>query len=303
MGEAAIRTVMVIGLGVMGRGIVASLLRGGFTVSVLSRRGAEARSELPQGVTVVTEPAGDAPDLVIETIPEKADLKRRTYEQVETAWGGKPILATNTSGLPIQALADTLRHPERFAALHYCQPADVVPLVEVAPARQTAPAVSEALAALVRACGQIPLVLGQAPDGLLINRLQHALLHEAYYLIEQGIASAEDIDIVARKFFGPRMSVTGMIEQKDLSGLDTHAYAQAAIVPHLHHGSEPSRVVQGKLRDNDLGVKTGRGFYDWSAVDTAAYRQDAKARLDRVLAFLDKEDAAAKPHPPAADKK
>ncbi len=303
MGEAAIRTVMVIGLGVMGRGIVASLLRGGFKVTVLSRRGEEARRELPDGVTVVTAAEGAAPDLVIETIPEKADLKREIYAQVEDAWQGAPILATNTSGLPIQGLADTLRYPARFAALHYCQPADVVPLVEVAPARQTDPSIPEALAAMVRACGQIPLVLGQAPDGLLINRLQHALLHEAYYLIDRGIASAEDIDIVARKFFGPRMSVTGMIEQKDLSGLDTHAYAQAAIVPHLHHGSEPSPVVQGKLRDNELGVKTGRGFYDWSAVDTAAYRTEAKARLDRVLAFLEKEEATAQPHPPAAAKK
>jgi len=298
MAEAAINNVLVAGSGVMGRGIAAAFARGGFSVAVLSRDPAKVGG-LPGQVAVITDPDAFEPDLVVESVPERMDPKHALYERIEAAYGGRPILATNTSGLPLAALSERLRYPKRFAGLHYCQPADVVPLVEVAPGPETAPTVMASLDAAVRACRQIPLVLGKAPPGLLINRLQHALMHEAYYLIEQGIASAADVDLVARMFLGPRFCVTGMIEQKDLSGIDTHAYAQAAIVPALHHGAEPSRLVQEMARGNRIGVKSGTGFYDWSGRDTDAYRNEAKTKLDRLLGFLE-DDLGSLDHPPMA---
>jgi 3-hydroxybutyryl-CoA dehydrogenase len=122
--------------------------------------------------------------------------------------------------------------------------------------------------------------------GFLINRLQHAILHEAYHLIEQGVVSAEDVDNVAKWLLGPRMCVTGLIEQKDISGLDTHALAQRGIVPHLYHGAEPCRLLQDKYQRGQLGVKTGVGFYDWRNRDVGAYKKKAAATLERLLQLL-----------------
>jgi len=115
------------------------------------------------------------------------------------------------------------------------------------------------------------------------------MLHEAYWMIEQGIVTAADVDIFARRAFGPRMCVTGVIEQKDLSGIDTHALSQLGIVPHLHHGAEPIRLVQDMYARGDLGVKTGKGFYDWTGRDVDAYKRKAAEKLKRILAIIEEE--------------
>jgi 3-hydroxybutyryl-CoA dehydrogenase len=251
-------------------------------------------SGLDPRVEVLAAPPKDAPDLVLESIPEAMEPKRALYARLEAAWAGEPILASNTSALPLQALADGLRHPERFVGIHYFQPADVTPVVEVARVRQTDETVFQRAAELLRAAGKFPLLLREPVPGLLINRLQHAILHEAYYLIERGIVTAADVDLAAKELLGPRMSVTGLIEQKDISGLDTHALAQAAIVPELHHGAEPLELVQGKHRANDIGVKTGVGFYDWRGFDPA-YRGKTSALLSKVLELLARERPAGPP--------
>src|SRR5690606_10319697 len=107
-------------------------------------------------------------------------VKLALYARLEGAWGGRPILASNTSGLPLQALADALKHPERFVGIHYFQPADIAPVVEIARVRQTDEAVVRRADELIRATGKTPLLLREPVPGLLINRLQHAILHEAY---------------------------------------------------------------------------------------------------------------------------
>lgn len=280
-----IRSVLVAGLGTMGRGIAAAFARGGHSTAILTRA-PEKATGVPAGVAVVGDLPAQPPDLIVETIVEEMAPKIAFNARVEAAYGGRPILVTNTSGLPVQELADKLGHPGRYAGLHYFQPADIIPIVELAAIRQTDPAVMTAVAAAVARCGQRALPLGQALPGLLINRLQHAILHEAYYLIEQGVCTAAEIDIAAKEMLGPRMCITGLIEQKDLSGLDTHALAQAAIVPHLCHSATPSPVVQDKFRAGDLGVKTGRGFYDWRQRDVPAYQAKTRARLNRLLALL-----------------
>ncbi|BBK33334.1 3-hydroxyacyl-CoA dehydrogenase [Stella humosa] len=280
-----IRTVLVAGLGTMGRGIAAAFARGGHSTAILTRS-PEKATGVPPSVAILGDLPATPPDLIVETIVEEMAPKIAFNARVEAAYGGRPILVTNTSGLPVQELADKLAHPGRYAALHYFQPADVIPLVELAAIRQTDPAVIEAVAAAVGRCGQRALPLGQALPGLLINRLQHAILHEAYHLIALGVCTAAEVDIAAKEMLGPRMCVTGLIEQKDLSGLDTHALAQAAIVPHLTHSAVPSPVVQDKFRAGDLGVKTGKGFYDWRGRDVPAHQARTRAKLNRILAVL-----------------
>ena len=214
------------------------------------------------------------------------ELKTELFQRIGRAYGALPIVASNTSGLPLADLAAAYGHPQRFLGMHYFQPAEAFPLVEVVRVPQTDDTVVERVIAALANTGKEALVLNRPVQGFLVNRLQHAILHEAYYLIEQGIVTVADVDKVARQMLGPRMCVTGLIEQKDIGGLDTHALAQQAIVPHLWHGSQPCRLVQEKYSRGDLGLKTGRGFYDWSDKDPAQVRKIAGRRLARLLAFI-----------------
>ena len=281
-------SVLVAGSGVMGAGIAAAFLRSGAKVQVLSRSPERVSEKVP-GVTGTAQLPDQAPDLIIESVPEKLDLKKRLYAEIEARYGGRPVLATNTSGLPLDDLATGLAHKGRFLGLHYFMPADVMPLVEVIRTSETSDEAAETVIAGVRACGQDPLVLNRPIEGFLINRLQHAILHEAYHLIEQGICGPEEVDHAARAMLGPRMCITGLIEQKDLSGLDTHALVQRAIVPYLHHSAEPSRLVQDMYARGDIGVKSGKGFYDWTKRDPKKRQAEARTKLAEILALLERQ--------------
>jgi 3-hydroxybutyryl-CoA dehydrogenase len=283
-----IASVLVAGSGVMGRGIAAAFLRAGCRVAILSRK-PEAIAGLVEGVAAVGELPEAAPDLIVETIPERVDLKQELYGRIEAKYRGTPIIATNTSGLPLEDLAAKLRHKSRFIGLHYFQPADVMPMVEVCKTPDTDDAVAQAVCRAVEACGQRSILLQRPIVGFLMNRLQHAILHEAYYLIDQGVCGAKEVDEVARHLLGPRMCITGLIEQKDISGLDTHAIVQRTIVPHLNHSAEPGRAAQDLYAQGHYGLKTGRGFYDWSKRDGKAYAAKAKAKLEALIAFLAKQ--------------
>lgn len=284
--EAIIRSVLIVGSGAMGWGILRSFAVAGFAVTLLSRN-PDRLPPLPEGARAVGSLPADPPDLIIESIPEVMELKTDLFRQLGQTYGDVPIVASNTSGLPLENLAAGHGHPHRFLGIHYFHPADVTPLVEVVPvADRDGSVVRQAVAALAQT-GKEALVLKRPVAGFLVNRLQHAILHEAYYLIEQGIVSAEDVDQVAQRLLGPRMCVSGLIRQKDLSGLDTHALAQRAIVPHLWHGAEPVRFLQDKYERGDLGLKTGRGFYDWKGKNPAEVRRQAAEALTRLLAFLD----------------
>ena len=190
--------------------------------------------------------AQSAPDLIIENIPEDMHLKLELLAKIEATFPGPegPIIATNTSALPIDELAAGLQHPEKFIGIHWMQPADAFSCVEVIRASATSDNTLARASAALERTGKKPIVMNKPLPGFLFNRLQHALLHEAYYLIENGLCTAADVDNFAKLAFGPRMCVTGLIEQKDLSGLVTHAASQRGIIPHLHHGAEPAEFVQ-----------------------------------------------------------
>ncbi|MFP6774257.1 MAG: 3-hydroxyacyl-CoA dehydrogenase NAD-binding domain-containing protein [Alphaproteobacteria bacterium] len=291
-------TVLVAGSGVMGRGIAASFAKAGVKTAVLSRNPG-AVSGFEPDVRILGALPREAPELIIETIPEVIELKFTLNEQFEAAYGGASIIASNTSSLPLQKLADRLKYPERFCGIHYFQPAHITPIVEVARVAQSGDAAIERALTLLRQSGKQPITLAEPVDGLLINRLQQAIYHEAYSLIDRGICTAQDIDIAAKRLLGPRMSVTGLIEQKDLSGLDTHALAQRELIPTLHLSKEPSPVVQKKYADGNFGAKSGQGFFDWRNMDVEAYRQETGAVLTAVLALLDNDRPEGPP--PAKD--
>ena len=280
--------VLVIGSGVMGRGIAKGFAAAGIPSAVYSRNAAKV-SGVDARVAVLDQLPPRAPLLVIESVPEEKELKFACYAAIEAAYAGAPVLASNTSGLDLEALAQPLKHPQRFLGVHYFMPADVNTIVEVAPVKATEPAALDTAVRLLEAAGRSVVRLKRAVPGLLINRLQHAILHEAYYLIDEGIATAEEIDRCAREMLAPRMCITGLIEQKDISGLDTHALAQRALVPVLHHGDAPRRALQDLYEAGHLGIKTGKGFYDWSGKDPDKVKAEAGRRLAELLAYLHKQ--------------
>ncbi len=288
-------TVLVIGAGVMGRGISASFAGAGIHTQVFDIDPSRVTG-LAANVEALDRLPSTPPALVIETITERPDSKAACYAEVEAAYPQGVALASNTSSLDLEALASTLKRPQYFLGIHYFMPADVSPLVEVAPLRATDPKVVDRAVVLLERSGKQCLRLKHAVQGLIANRLQHAILHEAYQLIDRGVVTAREIDLIAKKVLGPRMCITGLIEQKDLSGLETHALVQRALVPTLFASRQPARCLQERHARGDLGISTGKGFYDWRGRDPERVKADAAAKLAKVLAALDDD-----PLPPLAE--
>lgn len=283
-----IEHVMIVGYGIMGQGIALSFARGGHQVTVLSRNPGRI-GKTPRGIKVVAELPDDPPDLIIEAVPEVIELKISLFARLEQAYSGKPILATNTSGLSMDSMAGQLRHPDRFIGVHYFQPAEIFPSVEVILVEQTDPEVLEDVTAAVKCNGQDAVLIKRPITGFLVNRLQHAVLHEAFSMIEQGIVTAQDVDRVCKTMFGPRMCVTGLIEQKDISGLDTTAATQRNLLPHLNHSGTSTREIQDMVTRGEVGVKSGKGFYDWSNKDVEAHKSLAMEKMTRILEIVCEE--------------
>jgi 3-hydroxybutyryl-CoA dehydrogenase len=283
------RSLLVVGGGVMGQGIARLFANAGIRVTLVEPR--EIAFSHPGVTTTSLLPPEMLPDLVIEAVFEDLKVKQGVYADVEAAYGGRPALATNTSGLPLDDLAAPLRHPARFLAMHFFQPADVFPMIEVVRGTQTEDSAVAIAVAAVRQAQRDPILLERPINGYLINRLQHSILHEAYHLLESGIATAEMIDNVAKKLLGPRMCITGLLEQKDLAGLEMHAQAQRSIVPTLSHTGMPNAYLQDMVARGDVGIRSGRGFYDWRNRDGAATQRRASDRLQRLLAYLEKDAA------------
>ncbi|HMH18156.1 MAG TPA: 3-hydroxyacyl-CoA dehydrogenase NAD-binding domain-containing protein [Burkholderiales bacterium] len=288
--DTSIQKVLIYGYGVMGRGVAKTFADAGFTTLVKSSRAGKLTG-LPAGTVAVERLPEKAPDLVIEFVPEDVRVKQTVYAEIEAAYPGSaagdaPLIASGTSGLDLVELARNMAHPERFLGVHYFMPADTAPVAEVMAGLATSRADVDRVADALRRTGKEPVVLYKPIVGFLVNRLQHAILHEAYYLIEAGVASAADIDHAARRMLAPRMCLNGLIQQKDISGLKIHADAQESIVPKLFHNATPNPMLQTMVALGRTGLSTGKGFYDWSGCDVEAVRKQASSQLARLLEFL-----------------
>ena len=285
--ESSCKSLLIVGAGVMGQGIARLFAAGGIDVTLMDSQDVNVSQP---GVKFVRQvPPSSVPDLVIEAVFEDAAVKKSVYAEIEKVYGGRPVLATNTSGLPLNELAEGLKYPERFLAMHFFMPADVFPMIEVVRANRTEDSAAALALSAVKQAGREPIFLERAINGYLINRLQHSILHEAYHLVEEGIATPEAIDKVAKQLLGPRMCVTGLLEQKDIGGLEIHAKAQRSIVPTLSHTGVPSPYLQNMVARGDIGLRSGKGFYDWTGRDPNEVQRQATDRLLRLLAFLESE--------------
>jgi 3-hydroxybutyryl-CoA dehydrogenase len=279
-GAALPPRVSLLGAGVMGRNIARVFLRAGADVALYSRSEATLASaraalagEALERLTTTREVTGG--DLVLESVPERLELKRELLAQAEAAMPDDAILATNTSSLTLDELAADLRRPERFLGLHWFNPAHLVPLVEVVPASATDPAVVERSVALLEAAGKRPLRLGRAVPGFAANRLQYALIREALQLLQDGVLDAEGIDLVLTECLGPRWAVVGPLRSTDLAGVETAIAVARQLFPELATAAEPQRALLELAEQGRLGVRSGQGFHAYPDPRAAEARRDA----------------------------
>jgi 3-hydroxybutyryl-CoA dehydrogenase len=217
--------------------------------------------------------------VVVEAVAEDVAAKHAVLTAAEAHCSPDALLTTNTSGLLITDIAGPLARPERFVATHFWNPAHLMPIVEVAGGERTSPEAVTQAAALARALGKVPVVLRREVLGFLGTRMQQAVVREAIGLVQAGVASAEDVDLAVRTSFGVRFPVIGPLESSDLSGLDVIAAIHGYLLADLDRSAGPQPGLMAHVDRGDLGVKTGRGFYDWSARDAVA----VAARRDREL--------------------
>lgn len=284
-----VQSVLIVGYGVMGQGVSATFAAAGFDTIVKSSRAAELDG-LPDGVVAVAEFPEKAPDLVIEFVPEDIPIKQEVFASIEAAYPDDDvIIATGTSGMSLDELGKKLQRPELFTGIHYFMPADTTAVAEVMAGPGAPAEIVDAVADAVARTGKEIVTLYKPIVGFLINRLQHIILHEAYYLVEEGVATPADIDMAARKMLAPRMCLNGLIEQKDTSGLEIHALAQRSIVPELHPVDTPNPLIQDMVARGEVGLSAGQGFYDWDGCDVDLVRKQSSERLRKLSKFLDEE--------------
>src|SRR5262245_61052221 len=172
--ESSCKSLLIVGAGVMGQGIARLFAAVGVDVTLMDTQ--EVKVSEPGVKFVRQAPTASVPDLVIEAVFEDAAVKKSVYAEIEKLYGGRPVLATNTSGLPLNELAEGLKYPGRFLAMHFFMPADVFPMIEVVRANRTEDSAAALAISAVKQAGREPIVLERAINGYLINRLQHSIL-------------------------------------------------------------------------------------------------------------------------------
>lgn len=203
-------------------------------------------------------------DLLLETIVEKLEIKQLFWEEFSRLVKKDTILASNTSGLSITSISKNIERKDRFAGMHWWNPPHILHLVEVARGEYTSDDTINELVELTRVLGKKPVVVKKDVPGFLGNRLQFAIFREALNLVEQGVASIEDVDTALKYGPGMRFPVLGTLQAADLGGLDTFYNISTYMFKELSSMTEPPQVLSEKIKNGELGTKTGSGFYDYS---------------------------------------
>jgi len=256
-------------------------------IAVAARQlGASVDGESLALASVSAKVEWESVDLVIECAPERLDLKQAIFAELERLAPREAILASNSSSYPITDITRGLATRERMLGLHFFLPAHLVPAVEVIRGEGTDEAIWRRVAEIVRSWGKVPVMVRKDLPGFLANRIQHALMREAFALIDAGLASPEDVDNAVRYGFGFRYLAAGPILQKDLAGLDVHHAAATTMYPHLANNAAPSPTLARLVAEGKLGMKTGAGFYAWTAESAKAERERYERDLTDALAIL-----------------
>lgn len=233
------------------------------------------------------EEAVEGARFVEEAVPEILELKHATLARISAA-NPTAIIGSNTSTISITQLAEQVSAPERFLGVHFSNPAPFIPGVELIPHAGTDEAVLEPVEALLAQVGKRSARLTDA-TGFVLNRLQYALFHEATKLVDEGVASVEDIDMIARTTFGFRLPFFGPFAVADMAGLDVYAFCYRSLQTTFPERFATPPILQERIDAGHLGTKSGGGFREIDPARTAelvAYRNKAYARMQELLTDL-----------------
>ena len=311
-----IREVAVIGAGIMGEGIALSFAAAGLSVRLadqdrhilnnsLTRMGAHlkllaefglledtparVRSRIKTFLSSDLDRAVRGCTFIVECIPEILALKRELFSRLDDCDGGT-ILSSNTSSFTVSEISRGMRTPGRVVGTHFFMPAHIVPLVEVHRGKDTGNAVVETTRDLMLRIGKKPVLVGKEIPGFIVNRIQAAIAREANYLMEQGVVTPDDFDMAARSSYGFRLASLGPLAQADINGLDTVLRGNTHIYKSLCNATEPSPVIADKVKKGELGLKSGRGYYDYRGKSQEQITEEIERNLlKQLILFRERE--------------
>jgi 5-formyl-3-hydroxy-2-methylpyridine 4-carboxylate dehydrogenase len=290
MNVASIRRVVVLGAGTMGPGIAATFARHGYatTLSDINARQLEKASKviemvlgtLLRGDFMTPSEAGAArerlqiaadpspaiasADFVLENGPENLEVKRAIFADLSQRAPDDAILASDTSGIPISALQQDVRHPGRVVGMHWSNPPHLIPVIEVVRGVQTASATIDTTKAIVESLGMLPAVVERDVAGFVENRILYAIMREALHLLDERVASADDIDRIVRWGIGYKLGVIGPLRLLDMAGLDIYTAVASYLNKDLCNDAAISSTVTTKVAEGRLGIKTQAGLFDYT---------------------------------------
>lgn len=227
-------------------------------------------------------------EYIEEAVPEILEIKHATLGRISAAARPEAIIGSNTSTISIAKLAEVVDNPERFLGVHFSNPAPFIPGVEVIPHEGTSEATIQAARSIVGETGKETATVKDV-TGFVLNRLQYALFHEAAQVVEEGIATAEDVDTLVRTTFGFRLPFFGPFAIADMAGLDVYAFCYKSLQTGFPERFATPKILQEKVDAGQLGTKTGSGFLDVPADRTAAlvaYRNKAYVAMQKLIEEL-----------------
>ncbi|MGI6227843.1 MAG: 3-hydroxyacyl-CoA dehydrogenase family protein [Peptococcales bacterium] len=251
----------------------------------LNREEYESTYNKIKGFTSLEETCNNV-DVLLESVAEDLQLKIEMFNQFARYCPEHTILGLNTSGLRPTLFAKGNERADKIVVIHFWNPSHLMPLVEIVPSAYTSKKTIEIAKKFVTALNKKPIVLNKEIPGFIGNRLQFALLREALYLLETGIATAEEIDMAVKYSFARRLTVTGPIETADLGGLDIFYHISSYLWADLSNATTSAPSLKEKYQKGLLGSKTGQGYYDW----TKRHGEDLKeARETELIRWLKRD--------------
>ena len=300
-----IAQIAVIGAGLMGHGIAQEFASAGYQVhlhDVTDEQLQIARTQIEKNLGVLAESAiieedsihptlqriqtateleavAENADFVVEAVTENLALKQQIFDKLDATCPPHAILASNTTALMPSQIGENAKRKDQILNTHYFNPPYLIPLVELIRSPDTSDATVEVTFDLLTAIGKTPAIIEKEALGFVGPRLQAALIREAFAIVEQGIASAETVDLVVRNSFGRRLSVAGPFEVFELAGWDLVLAAFEELYKDLNSSSNINPLLREMVDSGKLGVKSKEGFYSW----TDEKIQQLRDRMNQAL--------------------
>jgi 3-hydroxybutyryl-CoA dehydrogenase len=306
---------MVIGAGTMGHSIAMVFAQGGYEVDLvdlsetllgkavsliqanlrtLGKAGLIDSRAIPRTLGRIhpstSLAAGKEADLVIEAISEAPEAKKKLFRSLDGICPARTIFASNTSYLNIFQIAKKVR-PEKLLITHWWAPPHLIPLVDMVKGPKTSAETVERVRRLLLKLGKKPVVMKRFIPGYIVNRLQRAMAREIFHLLDGGYATPEDIDTAVKNSLGIRIPAVGIVQRYDFTGLDLALSFEKNPSIHLVSKDVLPKSLSRLVKKGHLGVKTGRGFYDYGSKTTAEILRERDVKLIELLKFIKRWDS------------